>query len=306
MAEKNQLRPGVAESGCVVNLCQMEGRRLYGEGDYEGAMKSLGVVSERLSRSPSFLLDRGLVYYALGQFELALADFDGVLDLSADNFQASAQRAHTLIRLDKLGEARAQFEKLLATPGADREFRGLRTRSYLQGNIGVIDLLSGETDKGKKELQQALDEDGRNSLASTYIYRVLPAMDNKTIDGKGVLLLLTASEDVGINRRDAALKSIDILIDKYPKFPETYFLAAELFRDSGHYEECEKRLLIGERALPEDVDLKAERLRCTLLKVGPMSDAAKEPMAELKKLNAAHPDNPLTKQILRALDVYVE
>jgi hypothetical protein len=133
---------------------------------------------------------------------------------------------------------------------------------------------------------------------------VLPQMEKKTIDAAGVYLLLTASEDVGINRRDAARDSIEKLVSKYPKFPETYFLAADLYKNTGHYEECERLLLIGEKAIPEEVDLKAERLRCTLLKVGPTSEAAKPSIAELKKLSADNPDNALAKQILRALDIY--
>lgn len=304
MAQKNQLRDGVSEAGCVTNLCQEEGKRFYTEGKYDAALKSLGSVSELLSRSPSFLLDRGLVYYALGQFELALADFDGILLAVPESFQAGAQRAHTLVRLRKLGAAREQFTKLLASPASQRDFRGLRTGSYLQGNVGVIDVINGDLAKGKKELQDALESDGRNSLASTYIYRVIPQLDKGTIDGDGVYLLLTASEDVGINRRDSARDSIEKLVSKYPKFPETYFLAADLYRNTGHYEECERLLLIGEKALPGEVDLKAERLRCTLLKVGPTSDAAKGPIADLKALSAANPDSALPREILRALDIY--
>jgi tetratricopeptide (TPR) repeat protein len=304
MEQKGTLKQGMSEVGCIASVCQQEGKRLYGEGSYDAALKSLSAVSERLSRSPSFLLDRGLVYYSLGKFELALADFDGILADTPDSFQAGAQRAHTLLRLEKFADARAQFEKLLSAPGAKREFRGLRTESYLQGNIGVIDLISGERKKGEQELKQALATDGRNNLAVTYIYRVLPQMDAKTIDGNGVYLLLIASEDVGIQRRDAARDTIEKLVARYPKFPETYFLAAELYRNTGHYEECERILTIGERALPQEPDVKAERLRCTLLRVGPTSAAAKEPIAELKKLSADNPDNPLSKQILRALDIY--
>ncbi|HKC51688.1 MAG TPA: tetratricopeptide repeat protein [Myxococcota bacterium] len=306
MAAKGQLRAGLNEAGCLVNVCQEEGRRLYADGSYEAALASYAAVAAKLERSPSFLLDQGLVYYALGRFNEALANFDAILLSVPDSFQAGTQRAHTLVRVHKLGDARTQFDKLLGTPAAQREFRGLRTSSYLKGNIGVLDLLLGDTAKGKKELEDALEADGRNSLASTYIYRVLPAMESKTIDADGVYLLLTASEDVGINRRDAARDSIEKLVAKYPKFPETYFLAAVLYRNAGHYEECERLLLIGERAIPAEIDLRAERLRCTLLRVGPTSDAAKPSVADLKKLAKDHPDSELAKQILRALDIYPE
>lgn len=302
MAAKKELRAGVNEQGCVVNLCQLQGRKLYEEGDYPASLASYEVVAAGLENSPSFRLDRGLTYYGLGRFDLALADFDKTLELVPDSFQAGAERAHTLMRLGRWSDARSQFQKLLETPGAQREFRGLRTGSYLKGNIGVIDLLAGDYSKGKEELEAALQSDGRNSLASTYIYRVLPQMKEKTIDANGVALLLGASEDVGLGRRDAAKKAIDELTAKYPKFPETYFLAAELYRNSGYYEVCERVLTSGERAIPDDVDLKAERLRCTLLKVGPMTPEAKQPLAELKQLADAHPDNQLVQQIRDALE----
>jgi len=304
MAAKKQLRDGMTEASCVTNLCQQDGRRLYKEGEYEAALQSYQAVADRLGKDPTFLIDRGDVYYAQGRFDLALAEYDKALSADPFTFQGGAERAHTLMRLGRWADARAQFQKLLDTPGAKRNFRGLRTVSYLQGNVGVIDVISGDVAKGKKELEAALGNDGHNSLASTYIYRVLPAMEKQTVDADGVYLLLTASEDVGINRRDAARDSIEKLVAKYPKFPETYFLAAELYRNTGHYEECERLLLIGERAIPGEVDLKAERLRCSLLKVGPTSEAAKPARDDLKKLSDDHPDSALARQILRALDLH--
>ena len=301
MAAKKELRKGLSEQGCVTNLCQEDGRRLYKEGEFGAALESYQAVAERLKKDPVFLIDRADAYYALGRFELALADYDAALAVDPFTVQGGAERAHTLMRLGRWSDARAQFQKLLDSPSAQLNFRGLRTKSYLQGNIGVIDVISGNVSKGKEELEAALKEDGRNSLASTYIYRVLPQLEQKTIDAHGITLLLYASEDVGLGRRDDAKKGIDELVEKYPKFPETYFLAAELYRNTGYYEVCERVLGTGERAIPSDVDLKAERLRCTLLKVGVMSDEAKQPLAELKQLAAAHPDNDLVKQILEAI-----
>ena len=304
MAAKKQLREGVTEQGCQINVCKQDARRLYKEGEYAAALESYQAVAAKMANDPDFLLDRGVDYYALGRFELALADFDKVLADVPDSFAAGAERAHTLIRLGRWSDARAQFKKLMDAPATQPEFRGLRTSSYLQGNIGVLDLLSGDYGKARTELQAALEGDGRNSLAATYIYRVMPQLEQKTIDVNGVALLLNASEDVGLGRRDAAKKAIDELVAKYPKFPETYFLAAELYRNSGYYEVCERVLLGGEREIPGDVDLKAERLRCTLLKLGPTSAAAKPSLKELKQLSEANPENAQLKEILHALDLY--
>ena len=303
MATKAQLRSGMNEEGCVTNVCQEDGRRFYKTGEYDQALASLAVLSERLGRSPSYRLDRGLVYYALGRFDLALADFDASLKSLPDAFQVSAQRGHTLIRLRRFDDARAQFAKLLETKASKREFRGLRTRSYLLGNLGVIDVLLGDTAKGKSELAEALQVDGRNTQASTYIYRVLPQLEAGTIDREGVSSFYGATEDAGLGDRKRAEQEVAAVIAKYPKFAESYFLEAELLRSAHRYEDCERILLGGERAIPAEIDLKAERLRCALLKSGPTSESAKPALAELKRLYETHPENALVKEILHALDL---
>lgn len=304
MAAKNQLRSGVNEQGCITRVCQEDGRRFYKDGDYPLALASLEVLSESLGGSPSYNLDRGLVQYALGNFQAALADFDASLASVPDGFLAEAQRAHTLMRLRRFDDARAQFTALLDTPAAAREFRGLRTRSYLLGNIGVIDILRGDTGQARTELEEALKIDGRNTQASTYIYRVLPKLDDGAIDAAGVFAFYAATEDVGLGNGKRTEPAIAAVIAKYPRFAESYFLDAEILRNAHRYEDCERVLSAGERAIPNDVDLKAERLRCTLLRLGPTAPAAKPAIAELKKLNSTYPDNALVKEILHALDLY--
>ncbi len=303
MATKGQLRAGVSEKGCVTNLCQEDGRQLYKNGEYAQALAALEVLSEPLDKSPSYRLDRGLVYYALGRFDAALADFDASLARIPDAFVAATQRGHTLIRLHRFDEAHTQFSKLLETPAAAREFRGLRTRSYLVGNLGVIDVMRGDDERAKSELQEALKIDGRNTQASTYIFRVLPQLDAKTIDRDGVASFYAATEDAGMGDSKRAEVETVAVIEKYPKFAESYFLEAELLRNTHRFEECERILTAGERAIPDDVDLTAERLRCSLLKSGPTSAAAKPALAELKRLQEAHPENALVKEILNALDL---
>jgi tetratricopeptide (TPR) repeat protein len=269
MATAGELRKGVNEKGCVTNLCQEDGRRFYKNGEFDQALASLAVLAEPLERSPSYRVDRGLVYYALGRFDDALADFDASLASLPDAFLASAQRGHTLIRLRRYDDASSQFAKLVETKAAAREFRGLRTRSYLLGNIGVIDVMRGDTAKARSGLQEALEIDGRNTQASTYIYRVLPQLDAGTIDRDGIAAFYAATEDAGLGDRKRAELEVAAVIEKYPKFAESYFLEAELLRSSHRYEDCERILSGGERAIPAEVDLKAERLRCSLLKSDP-------------------------------------
>jgi tetratricopeptide (TPR) repeat protein len=303
MAARGELREGVNEKGCVTRVCQEDGRRLYANGEYEAALAALDVLAEDLERSPSYRTDRGNVYYALGRFDAALADYDASLASYPDAFRTKAQRGHTLLRLRRFVEARAQFDALLADKGAEREYRGLRTRSYLLGNVGVADILAGDTAKGAEELREALKVDGRNGQAALFVHRVLPQLEKGTIDSEGLYSLLAGSEDAGLGQRARAEPEIAKVIARNPKFPESYFLMAELLRNSHRYEDCERVLLGGERAIPADIDLKAERLRCTLLKLGPTSAAAKPALKELKQLSESNPDNALLKQILFALDL---
>jgi len=304
MATAGSLRKGVNEKGCVTNLCQEDARRLYKNGEFAAALESLDVLAESLERSPSYQYDRGRIYYALGRFDQALEAFDASLVSLPFAFECSVQRGHTLIRLQRYDAAREQFSKLLETKAAQREFRGLRTRSYLLGNIGAIDVMSGETAKGKSQLEEALKVDGRNTQASTYLFRALPQLEDGTIDREGIALYYGATEDAGLGDRKRAEQETSAVIAKYPKFAESYFLESDLLRSAHRYEDCERILMAGEREIPDEIDLKADRLRCTLLKLGPTSAAAKPALAELKRLNKAHPDNALTKEILHALDLY--
>ena len=265
---------------------------------------SLDALSEVLFKSPSYLYDRGRVYYALGRFDEALRDFDASLSFLPTAFECAVQRGHTLIRLKRYGDARTQFSQLFETKAAGREFRGLRTRSYLLGNIGAIDVMNGDTAKGKSTLEEALKVDGRNTQASTFLFRALPQLDDGSIDREGLAMFYGATEDAGLGDRKRAERETAAVIEKYPKFAESYFLESDLLRSAHQYEECERILKGGERAIPDDIDLKADRLRCTLLKLGPTSAAAKPALAELKSLNKKHPDNALVKEILHALDLY--
>ncbi len=303
-AAAGKLRQGVNEKGCVTNLCQEDGRRLYKNGEYAAALTSLDTLAEALELSPSYQYDRGRVLYALGRFDEALAAYDASLARLPTAFECAVQRGHTLIRLRRYDDARTQFTKLLDSKAAGREFRGLRTRSYLVGNIGAIDVLNGDTAQGKSELQEALEIDGRNTQASTFLFRALPELDEGTIDREGLGMYYGATEDAGLGDRVRAEKETSAVIAKYPKFAEPYFLESDLLRSAHQYEECERVLKGGERAIPDDIDLKADRLRCTLLKLGPTSAAAKPALAELKALHEKHPDNALTKEILHALDLY--
>jgi len=302
LEEKGELRSGVSPQGCLVRVCQQEARRLYEENEFDKALESLDYLNEKLEQSPTYQLDRGKLYYALGRFPEALASFERILRGFPRNVRAASQRGHTLLRLGRYDAARAQFEKLLEDPATQGEFKRLNTHSYLRGNIGVLKLLQGDAEAGKAELDRALEIDGRNKTARLYREEVVPYLEAETLGPDGVMQLLVAYEEVSFQRFVPAAKELQKLIQRWPLFSPGYRRLAQILTSYHEYESCEVALALGEKYLPDDVDLRAERLRCALLRIGPTTKEARPALAEVRALAEAHPENERLKQILVALD----
>ena len=179
--EQGELREDVSLVGCFVRVCQREARKFYENHEFKNALKSLDYVQEHLDHSPSYQMERGLNYYALGRFDKALAAYEKVLEGFPNNVRTRSQRGHTLVRLGRLKDARDQFESLFADPLTLDEYKGLRTRSYLMSNIGVTKLLQGDVEGGKTALEQALELDGRNRPARSYLTDVVPYMESTCV-----------------------------------------------------------------------------------------------------------------------------
>jgi tetratricopeptide (TPR) repeat protein len=301
LASKKELREGMTEEVCALHLCHDEGRRLYREGQYDKAFAALDRIEPRVADSPAYQLDRGLVEYALGHFEQALAAFDRVAQREPDSLRAGAQRAHALVRLERFSEARAQLDKLLALPAAKTELQGLKTASYVHGNLGALSLIQDDVAGARKALDQALAVDPRNGMAATYLHRVLPEVEAKRLDGRSVWLMMLASEDAALQVFPRARSELDQLLQRSPKFAEGWFLQADILRAQRDYATCEQSLLQGEQHLPDDAGLKAERLRCQLLRQAAASQQTGPALDELLRLGREHPENERIRSILRAL-----
>ncbi len=302
LAEEGELRPGVSPKGCVVRVCQEEARALYKNNEFEQALEALDHLHEMLQNSPSYQLDLGLIYYAMGQFDEALASFERILRGFPSNVRAASQRAHTLLRLGRYADAREQFEKLLENPATEGEFKGLRTRSYLRANIGVVKILQGDLEGGKADLERAIEIDGRNRTARLYHDEVLPYLESGALESEGVMQLLVAYEEISFKRYGPAAKELQQLVKRWPLFAPGYHRLAEILRSYQEYEACEIALALGQKHLPDDIDLRAERLRCALLRYGPTSEEARPALDEVRALSQSHPENERLKQILVALD----
>ena len=109
LLKTGELRKGVSEAGCEVRVCQQEARKLYEKNQFEQALESLEYLQPRLQDSPSYQLDRGLVYYALGRFEEAQKTLEesisGIPAWVEEGFQLdSASRiGHALYHVQHLG-----------------------------------------------------------------------------------------------------------------------------------------------------------------------------------------------------------
>jgi tetratricopeptide (TPR) repeat protein len=301
LAARGELMAGMSEQGCSLRLCHEAARRLYLEADYEQAFAALEVIDAELADSPAYQLDRGLVEYARGRLPEALSAFDRVLEREPDSLRGGAQRAHVLIRLERFDEARAQFEKLLALPVARTELQGLSTTSYLNGNLGALRLMQDDAAGARSTLSKALELDRGNSLASTYLYRVLPEVEAGRLDGRGVWLMMLASEDAALAMLARASERLAELLGRAPRFAEAYYLQGDILRAQRQYEGCETALRRGEEQLPDDLGLRAERLRCQLLHHGPGSEQARTVRRELVKLAREHPENERIRNVVRAL-----
>jgi tetratricopeptide (TPR) repeat protein len=300
--DKGELRETVTVQECAASVCHQEGRNLYRQNKHQEALASLDYVRETLHDSPSYLLDRGLVLYALERFEEALATFDEILEARPTSLRAGAQRAHTLARLGKLELAQAQFEAMFEWPGAKREFREIKTTSYLRGNIGMLKLRRGDLPGGKRDLEEALKLDGNNEVANMTLNRVVPALEDGTLSPEGLNHLTAASEAIDLGQAARAQEAFRALLEDSPRYAPAYLILAQGLIKRNEFAECENLLRLAEQRIPDDVDLSFQRIRCTILRVGPSSRAAKPAIAELKTLAAAHPDNALGQNLLIALD----
>jgi tetratricopeptide (TPR) repeat protein len=301
MAQRKELMEGLSEQGCMLRLCHEEGRRLYLEARYEEAFAALDLIEPRVSDSPAYQLDRGLVEYARGNFAAALAAFDQVAEREPESLRAGAQRANALVRLERFGDARAQFEKLLALPASRTAQQGIEATSYLQGNLGALCLIQSDVACGRTSLEKALERDAGNNLAATYLHRVLPEVEAGRLDGRGVWLMRLASEDAALHVLPRASAELAELLERSPLFAEAWYLQADILRSQRQYEACEKALAGAQEQLPKEPGLRAERLRCQLLREGGASAGSRAAVEELMRLGKQHPDSERIRSILRAL-----
>ena len=298
MLTSGELAAGIDELTCQIKVCHQEARSYYEENEFESALMSLNQIHDLVRTSASYQLDRGLVQYALGDFEAALESFDFVLTQRPHSVRGSAQRAHTLVRLHRVPEARAQFSKILSFDDLEIEYRKLKTRSYVQGNLGVLSLIQSDLAGGKQALEKAVEIDGRNPMARTFLKQVVPALEDRTLEYASVLRLVVAFEELTLRHANAGLRQLSGVLNESPNYRMVYLLTAATQRRYMDYKGCELTLRMAEKRFKDDTEIYANRLRCTMLRYGLHAPETVGSMAELKALAEKDPDHPLVQEMM--------
>lgn len=303
LESKGSLAEGLDAKACAARTCHQEARLAYVRGRFDEALASLDFIEDERRGSPAYQMDRGLVLYALARYEEALEAFNKVVAVFPNGIQGGAQRAHTLSRLGRLDEAIAEFQRLQETPGIDSMYKDLRTGSYVVGNIGVLKLRQGKLAEGRAELERALEIDGKNQLASTYLQRVVPALETGELEPAGLTLLEMAFEELALGKVREAGVRLSNVVEGWPRYEPAYLILAEGFLNTQMYAECEQLLTEAQTHLPNSTDVRVQRIRCALLRHGTASEQAPPLIAELRQIAEAHPDHDEARRMLKALDV---
>jgi tetratricopeptide (TPR) repeat protein len=302
LASRGQLQEKVTVEICAERVCHEAARALYRENKFQESLDALDFIRGTRKAEASYELDRGLTLYALGRYDEAIESFDVVLRIFPNSIRAGAQRAHSLEKKGDLAEALAQFEALLTKPGVDTRFKDLDTRSYLQSSIGVLQLRQGDLPGGRQSMQRALEIDRGNRLADTYLRRVIPSLESGELEPEGLGLLQSAFEHTQLGRPDLAAREFEEVINRWPRYAPAYILLAEGLRAERRYPACEDLLVAALQQRPGDVEIRLHRIRCSLLRHGVASQAARPALEELKQIAAENPENRLARQILAAVE----
>jgi hypothetical protein len=187
---------------------------------------------------------------------------------------------------------------MLELPQVEREFKRLRTESYIKGNLGVLRLIEEDLAGGKALLEESLKIDGRNQLAHNFYDKVVPALESRKLDYKSVYALVVAFEELSFKRPNATLREMSGVLNRSPDFRLAYVFVAETQRRYFDFAGCEKTLRIALKRFPEDTEIQANRIRCTLMRYGISSKDALPAVEDLKALAARDPNDPLVQEIL--------
>ena len=139
-------------------------------------------------------------------------------------------------------------------------------------------------------------------MATTYLHRVVPALEDGTLSPEGLDLLERAFESLALRRVVEASENLAEVVERWPRYAPAQLLLAEGLRNRQMYDRCHDRLRQAEKQIPDDINIRLQRIRCGLLRYGAASKNAKPLIEELERIVEEDSDNILAHKILNALD----
>lgn len=126
---------------------RLQGLADFAEGDYAGAVENLQRSLQQMV-DPAGRYFLGLAHYKLEQFELALNQFQAILDGDPKHSKSRLMVAMTLFRQHRLDDSQAAAELVLATDAANPLAHDI---------LGSIFMAQGDYDRGMKALDRAVE-----------------------------------------------------------------------------------------------------------------------------------------------------
>ena len=227
----------------------------YGEGLVE---ESLEIFKEGLEEDASFLSDfsMSLVHASTGNFDLAL-DTLGELTNYPQALQNEVLYLKTgiLLKQGKFDQAREDLDLVILSDIEPRKIRFLHLEEYLtSGNTSDLDLVIS-AQEGIAKLLSAVGRIATNNNDASgdtlALFRLASYLDPEDIS----LAFFASRTLLYLESHELALKLIEEFLPGNPYFQAASALQAEIYYDSGDYEQS---LSIVEKALelyPTSVDL---------------------------------------------------
>lgn len=126
---------------------RLQGLILYAQQNHAEAVEKLQQSLKQMpDLSGRYFL--GLAHYNLAEYELALNQFQAILDSQPKHTQARLLVAQTLFRQNRLGDSRAAAELVLAAEPNNALARDI---------LGSVFLAQGDFDRGMSEMDRAID-----------------------------------------------------------------------------------------------------------------------------------------------------
>ena len=195
-----------------IDICLYKAQAQYMAGDVDGAIESYTALVEYNDYADAYYL-RGNIYFATGQTELALADYEGAINADDDNYELYISIFNSLNRYGYTDKGQEYLSKALSIKGESGIDKMQKGRIYaLQGdNETAITNLKAAVDEGVNKanfyLGQVYGQMGDKEASSTYFQAYIDSGEADSYDlcEMGELQMNSGEYDTAISFFTAAM-----------------------------------------------------------------------------------------------------